>query len=314
MEATSPGTSPDWSMKDDFQVKYPSIDNELRAAGVYIRIYLKDPKYALREPKRFIDETLRMFLGRAEEIVGRLDKSAMDRSVLDGMRRPDAPAGPALGDGKTETKQIVLMQTDDAVLTPCTSAAVCLMQVRETILPHVVTLGYGPKFVQILGRVTPHDPHGVLASCCIRLLYQFSESKSIVKSIAAKSSDTSSMRPIQILKESMVPMHKDASFTIETMRKMLEQNSVKGVSGDGEMDSGMMSIGGSDEHGSALVREALDKKVNLIQFLTSILEGTVVGGELVGGEDMGICKVHVVEIMHTLEQVRISQMSDLSFL
>ena len=62
-----------------------------------------------------------------------------------------------------------------------------------------------------------------------------------------------------------------------------------------------MSIGGSDEHASSLVREALDKDVNLIEFLTSILEGTVKGGDKVGGEDMSICKVHTVEIMHCLE-------------
>ena len=159
------------------------------------------------------------------------------------------------------------------------------VQVRETILPHVATLGYGPKFVQILERVTPHDPHGVLASCCVRMLYQFSDSKSIVKSIAAQSETT---RPIKVLKSSMVPLHKDAAFTIETVRKMLEQNSVKGVppsSEGGAADmGGPMSIGGSDEHVSALVREALDKDVNLISFLTSLLEGTVEGGDQVGSE------------------------------
>ena len=81
-------------------------------------------------------------------------------------------------------------------------------------------------------------------------------------------------------------MHKDASFTIETIRKMLEQNSVKSVAGGGSSDgmNGPMSIGGSDEHASALVREALDKDVNLIPFLTSILEGTVEGGDKVGSE------------------------------
>jgi hypothetical protein len=221
------------------------------------------------------------------------------------------------------------------------------VQVRETILPHVATLGYGPKFVQILERVTPHDPHGVLASCCVRMLYQFSDSKSIVKSIAAQSETT---RPIKVLKSSMVPLHKDAAFTIETVRKMLEQNSVKGAppsSEGGAADmGGPMSIGGSDEHVSALVREALDKDVNLISFLTSLLEGTVEGGDQVGSEvsggegvgkgwgrgkgrggkssswllrsltrvfllwlvvvffvlqDMSICKVHTVEIMHCLE-------------
>jgi hypothetical protein len=281
MDTTSPGNFPSWVMDDNFEVKYPSIDGELRAAGVYIRIYLKDPKYALREPKRFIDETLRMFLGRAEEIVGRLDKSADDRRVLDGMSRSGKSAGPALGDGKSETKQIVLAQTDDAILTPLTSAAVCIMQVRETILPHVATLGYGPKFVLILARVTPHDPHGVLASCCVRMLYQFSGSKSIVKSIAAQSEST---QPIKVLKETMLPMHKDAAFTIETMRKLLEQNSVKETSNSGGDLGGPMSIGGSDEHVSSLVREALDKDVNLIQFLTSILEGTVEGGDQVGSD------------------------------
>jgi hypothetical protein len=140
MDTTRPGTFPSWRMSDDFEVQYPSIDGELRAAGVYIRVYLKDPKYALREPKRFIDETLRMFLGRAEEIVGRLDKSANDRRVLDGMSRSGAmDANLALGDGKTETKQIVLAQTEDAILTPLTSAAVCIMQVRAIVgVLHVV--------------------------------------------------------------------------------------------------------------------------------------------------------------------------------
>ena len=47
----------------------------------------------------------------------------------------------------------------------------------------------------------------------------------------------------------MVPMHKDASFTIETIRKMLEQNSVKGSGGGGGEDgmSGMSGMGGEDE-------------------------------------------------------------------
>ena len=79
-------------------------------------------------------------------------------------------------------------------------------------------------------------------------------------------------------------MHKDAAFTIETMRKLLEQNSVKETSNSGGDLGGPMSIGGSDEHVSSLVREALDKDVNLIQFLTSILEGTVEGGDQVGSD------------------------------
>ena len=140
-DSTLPGAFPAWTLPDNFTLKYPSIDGELRAAGVYVRVYLKDPKYALREPKRFIDETLRMFIGRSEEIVGRLDKSANDREILANMARPSEASGPALGDGRTETTQIVLSETEDHILTPLTSAAVCIMKVCEGIfswglLPH----------------------------------------------------------------------------------------------------------------------------------------------------------------------------------
>ena len=52
MDATEPGKYPEWKMKDTFEVKYPSIDGELRAAGVYIRVYLKDPKYGKYSKRR----------------------------------------------------------------------------------------------------------------------------------------------------------------------------------------------------------------------------------------------------------------------
>ena len=69
--------------------------------------------------------------GRSEEIVGRLDKSANDREILANMARPSEASGPALGDGRTETKQIVLSETEDRILTPLTSAAVCIMKVSD---------------------------------------------------------------------------------------------------------------------------------------------------------------------------------------
>ena len=52
MDSTKPGSYPEWKMKDTFEVKYPSIDGELRAAGVYIRVYLKDPKYGKYSKRR----------------------------------------------------------------------------------------------------------------------------------------------------------------------------------------------------------------------------------------------------------------------
>ena len=176
---------------------------------------------------------------------------------------------------------------------------------RETILPHVATLGYGPKMVKIVERVAPHDPHGVLASCALRLLHQFSNSKSIVKSIMAQ---CEVVKPVGTLKSTLVPLHKDAPFTFEIIRKMVEENSVQATkrdsvssaagAGGGGLD---MGIGGGEEHVSAIVQEALDPSVDLVTFLTCVLDGTAEGADKVSSEDMGICKVHTVEILNRME-------------
>ena len=145
--------------------------------------------------------------------------------------------------------------------------------------------------IKILKRISPHDPHGILASCCIRLLHQFSNSKSIVKSIAAA---VTSVKPMATLKKTMMPMHKDAGFTLETIRCMLDANS----KGNANVS---VEIGGAAEHASALVQECLDSDVDMIKFLTTVLDGTAEGIDRVGSDDFSICKVHTVEIIHTLE-------------
>lgn len=157
--------------------------------------------------------------------------------------------------------------------------------------------------VKIIERVAPHDPHGVLASCALRLLHQFSNSKSIVKSIVAQ---TESVKPMGTLKSTLIPLHKDAPFTFEIMRKLVEENSVAasdnnsmGAAGGGA--SVDMGIGGGEEHVSAIVREALDSSVDLISFLAAVLDGKADGADGVSSEDMGICKVHTVEILNVME-------------
>ena len=62
-----------------------------------------------------------------------------------------------------------------------------------------------------------------------------------------------------------------------------------------------MGIGGGDEHVSAIVQEALDSSVDLIPFLAGVLDGTAEGATKVSSEDMGICKVHTVEILNLME-------------
>lgn len=293
---------PVWHLQDEFTLRYPSLAMELQSAGVYIRIYLKDPKFSLREPKRFIDETLRMFIGRAEEIVNKLDRSARDREVSAQAKSPAAtPHGPMLGDGMSGTKQIVLAETRDRILTPLTSAAICIMRVRESILPHVATLGYGLTLLEILRRITLHSRDSVLGSCCLRLLHQFSNSKSIVQSIAMRSA--SHANPVATMLATITPMHKDAGFALETMRKMICASSA-GDSGraiaSSSVDASALPHADAISNLSSLTADAMDADVGLIAFMISVLDGSAEGMANIGAEDVGVCRVHAVEILHAL--------------
>ena len=42
-----------WNLAEDFKLRYPGLAEELFVEGVFIKNFLKDPKYALREPRNF---------------------------------------------------------------------------------------------------------------------------------------------------------------------------------------------------------------------------------------------------------------------
>ena len=98
--------------------------------------------------------------------------------------------------------------------------------------------------VKIVERVAPHDPHGGSCFLC-RLLHQFSNSKSIVKSIVAQ---CDVVKPVKVLKSTLVPLHKDAPFTFEIIRKMVEENSTQ-ASNRGSMSSASGAPGGGLDMG-----------------------------------------------------------------
>ena len=116
------------------------METELFVGGVFIRNYLKDPKYALREPRNF-DELLRLFIGKSRHW---LIKPASGDTAKAEEDIPSTKA-PAIGDGFIDTGQITLHSKEDPLLTPVTSAAVCLLKVRKIYYVISVNLDMGHK-------------------------------------------------------------------------------------------------------------------------------------------------------------------------
>lgn len=145
--SSAPGLAmPAWNVPPDFNVVYPDVDRELALGGVYVRIFLKDPKFNLRDPRRFLEELLRSFCAKAaanaRDVVAKAklgDKggaAAMPGEGDDG--DGDGPKRIDLGEG---TRALVAFSNDDPVLTPVTSAVVCLLKVRVTLRDHAAHLG-----------------------------------------------------------------------------------------------------------------------------------------------------------------------------
>lgn len=40
-----------WTMPATFRIRYKALEGELKVAGVYVRLFLKEPTYPLRNPQ-----------------------------------------------------------------------------------------------------------------------------------------------------------------------------------------------------------------------------------------------------------------------
>jgi len=278
-----------WNLAEDFKLRYPSLEEELFVGGVFIRNYLKDPKYALREPRNFLDELMRLFIGKSRYRVDKIVESG-DRPKSDAT----ASKVPSIGDGFIDTGQITLHSKEDPLLTPVTSAIVCLLKVRDNLLRHVGELGYGPQIVTLLVKVAPVSSQDVVAVSCIRLLHQFGESRMVVQSIAK-----SNIPVIAPILSTIKPLHADSAFTLEVLKRVISANAAKDVSNGAP---GSSDLGGAARSESQLIGEALKEEVNLVNFLTSILEAKTEGISKLATEDYNIAKVHAIDTVKAMQK------------
>ena len=307
--SSAPGAAmPEWKPPQEFRVAYPDLDRELTMGGVYVRIFLKDPKFNLRDPRRFLEELLRTFIAKAAvNVRDVIKKHKLGENVGTAQVPGDEEKGGApridLGEG---SRALVAFSSDDPVLTPITSAIVCLLKIRVTLRDHAAHLGYAGKLVDLMGKVANIAPRAVVSVCCLRIIHQLAESKEATRRIG--------VTPIvQTLKDTMEPLHPDSGFTLEVLKRLLEQDTVEasqmnmqgmpgagGAGGIGGAEGGGAAAGAAEVKRGAIVGQAMRTDVNLIRFLSSILDGSAAGMDKIGPEASAV-KVHTVAIMKLLE-------------
>jgi DnaJ family protein C protein 13 len=262
-----------WTMPPTFRVRYSAHEGELRIGGIFIRLFLKEPTYPLRDPRGFMEALLRRFHSEAETLCaitsedGEKARKAA-QAASEAAKAEEAAGGVAAKTRAEATGEEALVVRGEDLVTQVTHALICLLRVRTVLGDHVAALGYIPKLVSFLSAASGKPSRYSLGIQCVRVLHALASSKNAVVAAARANAMT-------VLIRSMQPLHRDAGFTLEAIKLLLEADS-------------------RDSH--MLVEQAI--RADIIGFVMKVLEKE----NLEHLVDPSAAKVHAVAIMKVLEQ------------
>ncbi|KAK8945096.1 hypothetical protein KSP39_PZI008112 [Platanthera zijinensis] len=257
------GSVIDWDITE--QASGPHVmRDEPQVGGIYVRLFLKDPKFPLRNPKRFLE-------GLLDQYVSSIAATHYETHIVD----PELP---------------LLLS----------AALVSLLRVHPTLADHVGYLGYLPKLVSAMayeGRREvmasgeqkigsedgPSEPdeqnvQGRVRLSCLRVLHQLASSTTCAEAMAATSVGTPQVVPLLM---KAIGWHGGSILALETLKRVV-------VAGNRARD--------------ALVAQGL--KVGLVEILLGLLDWRAGGrhglcAQMKWNEsEASIGRVLAVEVLH----------------
>eukprot|EP01029_Cantina_marsupialis_P011436 TRINITY_DN254_c0_g1_i11.p1 TRINITY_DN254_c0_g1~~TRINITY_DN254_c0_g1_i11.p1 ORF type:complete len:2390 (-),score=794.21 TRINITY_DN254_c0_g1_i11:807-7976(-) len=144
-----------WDLKEGFHINYRCLNRELNVGGVFIRLFLDDPKYNLRDPRGFVEALLERFGSEASVALSTAERI---------LKNKDASAA-------TNTVTIAEMP----VLVHVTHAIVSVLRVRPALHEHLASLGYVEDLSDHMDKATTIQPTGPVSISCMRLIHQLTE-------------------------------------------------------------------------------------------------------------------------------------------
>ncbi|KAH0456168.1 hypothetical protein IEQ34_014075 [Dendrobium chrysotoxum] len=257
------GSVVDWDITE--QASGPHVmKDEPQVGGIYVRLFLKDPKFPLRNPKRFLE-------GLLDQYVSSIAATHYETQAVD----PELP---------------LLLS----------AALVSLLRVHPTLADHVGYLGYVPKLVTAMayegrrevmtsgegktgsedGQSEPSEQtaQGRVRLSCLRVLHQLASSTTCAEAMAATSAGTPQVVPLLM---KAIGWQGGSILALETLKRVV-------VAGNRARD--------------ALVAQGL--KVGLVEVLLGILDWRAGGRHGLctqmkwSESEASIGRVLAVEVLH----------------
>lgn len=196
------GGSYDWSPPTGYQLEYDSLRGEVYVGGVYVRLFLKNPKYAVRDPVKFSE--------------------ALVEKYLQELTAAAAAANSGAATAAASLDQCLLLS----------AAAVALLQGHGLLADHVAQLGSSGRLLTNLAARTAripapppdlpqHQQHRVppdeLGGSILRLLHQLATSTGAAEAMAA----STNAPVVPTLLPAMAWGHGASILVLETLKRAL---------------------------------------------------------------------------------------------
>lgn len=197
----------DWVLPPERALPYDALRGEVYVGGVYVRLFLKSPHYALRDPGRFAEALLERLVQEAAAAggQGQAAAAALDRCLL-------------LSAGGVALLQGHPLLADHAAQLGYVGRLLTLLAGR-CIRPPAAAAGAGAATptVQSVPTTLPPDE---LGGCILRLLHQLAASSAVGEAMAA----ATGAPLVPTLLATMAWGHGATILVLETLKRALGQD------------------------------------------------------------------------------------------
>lgn len=221
----------DFILSPNARAKYKNLEGELYIGGVYVRLFLKEPTFNLRDPTSFLEKLLIRWTHELEVYISSNKKKG-------GMDEPNASIG-AVSAAQQDALQLV------------TSASIYLCKVRDSLCDKLAQWGYMTRALAMMHEVLACKLIGAPLLSIMRILHVASNRLVNVESlaVAGDSDGKSDVVYYTIQAIGRDPLHKDCAFMVEVLLKVFRKalGDVKNASKVAKMPSSTSS-GREDLH------------------------------------------------------------------
>ena len=195
---------PEFLLSQGAGAKYKNLEGELYIGGVYVRLFLKEPTFNLRDPTSFLEKLMIRWsheLDMITETVGR----GRDHEPTSGKG--------AIMEAQQDTLQLV------------TSASVYLCKVRDSLCDKLAQWGYMAQSVSKMREVLACELIGTPLLSIMRILHVASNRLVNVEALAISggSDGTSGVVKYTIDAIGGEPLHKDSAFMVDVLLKIYKK-------------------------------------------------------------------------------------------